>query len=508
MIMLITNPICKLSLIRFLVAGMIILSLSNCSVSRSSYHPGKKYSPEDLQKDYSVFRGALEESHPSVYWYTPKKEMDAYFDWGAARLNDSLNEEDFRRVLTYVIAKVNCGHTVVRNSKQFLRFRDSTRLKFFPLSLKLWPDTTVVTSNLNAKDSILRRGTIINRINGVPVNTLLDTFFKYVSSDGYNYTHKYQMMSNRGNFGTIYTALYGLRNNYLIDFIDSMGKQKSIRVPAYDLRSDTAGRPELPRIKPTPPSERRRKFRDLTRSFRIDSTGTTAVMELGSFGKALRLRSFFKRSFKKLRRDGIQNLVIDVRGNGGGSVTNSTLLTKYIADKKFRVSDSLYANTRNSRYKKHIKGYFFNRLFMVIMTKKWSDGKYHFGYFERHYFTPKKKNRFSGKVFVITGGNSFSATTLFAQTVKEQPNVLIVGEETGGGAYGNSAWLIPDAVLPITKLRFRLPLFRLVINKELPKNGRGVLPEVEAFPTVDAIRHGIDFKMNKAFELIKQSQQY
>lgn len=200
--------------------------------------------------------------------------------------------------------------------------------------------------------------------------------------------------------------------------------------------------------------------------------------------------------------------MIDVRGNGGGSVTNSTLLTKYIADRKFRIADSLYANTRNSKYKKHIYGYFFNRLFMLIMTKKKSDGKYHFGYFERHYFNPKKKDRFDGKVYVLTGGNSFSATTLFAQTVKEQANVVIVGEETGGGAYGNSAWLIPDAELPITKLRFRLPLFRLVINKDLPKNGRGVLPEVEAFPTVDAIRHGTDFKLNKALELIRQGQQY
>ncbi len=44
------------------------------------------------------------------------------------------------------------------------------------------------------------------------------------------------------------------------------------------------------------------------------------------------------------------------------------------------------------------------------------------------------------KPICLIGGNSFSATSLFAQSVRPEENVTIVGEETGGGAYGNSAW--------------------------------------------------------------------
>ena len=72
---------------------------------------------------------------------------------------------------------------------------------------------------------------------------------------------------------------------------------------------------------------------------------------------------------------------------------------------------------------------------------------------------------------------------MFASALREQENVIIVGEETGGGAYGNSAWLIPDATLPETGVRFRLPLFRLVIDKNAQKNGKGVQPEVESLPS-------------------------
>ena len=122
-----------------------------------------------------------------------------------------------------------------------------------------------------------------------------------------------------------------------------------------------------------------------------------------------------------------------------------------------------------NEYSRYIQNDFFNRLFMTFFTKKKRDGYYHFRYFEKHYFKPKKKNHFNGKAYILTGGNSFSATTLFVSAVKNQDNVTVVGEETGGGAYGNTAWLIPDVKLPETGIRFRLPLFRLVINKNTPK---------------------------------------
>jgi len=185
---------------------------------------------------------------------------------------------------------------------------------------------------------------------------------------------------------------------------------------------------------------------------------------------------------------------------------NSTMLSRYLIDKRFKLADSLYTISRRSSYRRHMQNYFFNHVFMMIATRKRSDGYYHFGYFERHFFKPKKKNHFDGKTYILIGGNSFSATTLFTESVIKEDNVFVVGEETGGGAYGNTAWLIPDVILPETKVRFRLPLFRLVIDKQQPKDGRGVQPEIEVKPTVEAIRNGADFKMEKVKELIKEDR--
>jgi Peptidase family S41 len=496
---------------RSLILIITIALLTGCGTGRSSFSPNRKYAPERLQKDFSIYQQILEDAHPGLYWYTSKDSMDHYFNWGREQLQDSLTEGDFRKVLNYVTAKINCGHTSVRSSKKFLKYLDTARIaRIFPLSLKLWDDTAVVAANLNRRDSLLKRGVQVNKINGRSVKEIVDTLFEYISTDGFNTTHKYQALSNRGYFGSLYTSVFGFADNYSIEFTDSSGLIKNTSIKTYRPAADTIGRAAMMPVRQVPqPSRKERKARqrNSVRLLKIDSTNHVAMMDLNSFGRGYGLKGFFRRSFRALRKNEIGHLMIDVRGNGGGSVTNSTLISRYISDHPFKVGDSLYAITKKKKYSRYIKNDFFNRLFLTFFTKRKSDGYHHFRYFERHYFKPKKRNHFDGQVYIITGGNSFSATTLFASSLIRQDNVTVVGEETGGGAYGNSAWLIPDVTLPETKVRFRLPLFRLVIDKNYPKNGKGVQPEVESKPTIDAIKRGVDFKLEKAMELIKKDKE-
>lgn len=486
----------------------LLILVTGCAVGKSSFSPNKKFSLQQVQKDFAVYETLLEEHHPGLYWYTSKDTMDYYFNWGRQLLKDSMTEPEFRKVLTFVTAKINCGHTTVRPSKKWSKYSDTVRLgKLFPLSVKVWDEAMVVTANLNRKDTILKRGTVITSVNNKPVSMLVDTMFKYISTDGYNRTHKYQSLSNRGYFGSLYTSLYGLSDKYVIDYKDNTGQVKTVTVPVYNPAVDTPDRRGTRTFTKPPPQpskkERRRMQLDGTRLLKIDSVNHTAMMDLSTFGKGFGLKKFFRNSFRALQENKIGHLIIDVRSNGGGSVTNSTMLSRYMASAPFKIADTLYAIRKGGPYSGRIQNNFWNNLFITLLTRKRKDGYYHFGYFERHYFKPKKINHFDGKVYILTGGNSFSATTLFASALIKQDNVTTVGEETGGGAYGNTAWLIPDATLPETGVRFRLPLFRLVMDKNIPKNGKGVQPEVTSFPTIDAIRRNADFKVEKAMELIK-----
>jgi hypothetical protein len=491
--------------ILLILCGVILIT--GCGVGKSAFSPSKKYSLTEVQRDYNIYQNMLEEYHPSLYWYTSKDSMDGYFRQGREWLKDSMTEAEFRKVLTYVTAKINCGHTSVRSSKKQARYIDTARIgRIFPLSMKLWEDTMVVATNLNRRDSALKRATVIKSINGRTTQQLVDTLFDYISTDGYNRTHKFQTLSNRGYFGSLYTMIFGNSSFYNVEYLDSTGALKSTRIPLYVPVLDTFTRrlvrPVTPIAQPTK-KERKQIQMSNARLLQIDSVNHTAMMNLSSFGRGYGLKRFFRQSFRALKKNKIKHLIIDVRSNGGGSVTNSTFITRYISDHKFKVGDTLYAIRKKGHYGKYIENDFFNRLFMTFFTGKKKDGNFHFGYFERHYFKPKKNNHYNGKTYLLTGGNSFSATTLFASAIREQENVIIVGEETGGGAYGNTAWLIPDVTLPETGVRFRLPLFRLVINKDYPKNGKGVQPEVFSLPTTDAIRRNADYKLEKAMELIK-----
>ena len=290
---------------RLLVFLLAMGVLTSCGINRHSFSPAKKYSPEKLQKDYSVYQQVLEEVHPGLYWYTSKDSMDYYFKWGREQLKDSLTETGFRKVLAYVTAKINCGHTSVRASKFYSRYIDTTRIsRVFPLSLKLWDDTAVVAANLNRRDSLLKRGTMITKINGWPIDRIVDTLFNYISTDGYNTTHKYQSLSNRGYFGSLYTSLFGFFPNYNIEYTDSTGLLKQTTIKTYRPVSDTAGRSTIRAIRSVPqPSrkERRSMRRNSVRLLKIDSADHVAMMDLNSFGRGYGLKGFFRRSFKSLK---------------------------------------------------------------------------------------------------------------------------------------------------------------------------------------------------------------
>ena len=499
------NKIRELKTNMILYSGMCLLSA--CASSHNTFNPQKKYSPQALQEDYTLFRRILETAHPSIYWYTCKDSMDYYFDQVYKTLDTPMTEIQFREQMAYVIAKVDCGHTTMKGSKAYSKYSDTASSLAFPFALKFWSDTMVITANLRRNDPVLQRGTVVTTINGYTARALTDTLFNYITTDGFSMNGKYQSLSTGFSFASLYKNIIGLTDSIDIHYIDSNGMETRAWVKPYDFKADTLRNKTLTQGAPAkgkPKKKANPLFVFSPANLQLDTVMKTGFMTVSTFDRSNHLRRFFKRSFRTIHKTHINNLIIDVRSNGGGDAGLSTLLTRFIIDHDFKIADSLYTIKPPSQYKKYINKSFWNGLLVDLVTRKEKDGKYHFKYFEKHYYSPKKDNHYDGNVFILIGGNSFSATTLFAGALKGQKNVTLVGEETGGGYYGNTAWIIPDATLPNTGIRFRLPRFRMVINKDRVKNGQGIMPDVWALPSTEAIREGIDFKAMKVRELIAQ----
>lgn len=492
-----------MNFIRTFISGILVLIISASASAQNFYLPLPKMAAADLKEDVRTLKKVLEANHPSLYWYTSKDSIDYYFETTIAGITDSLNEVEYKNRLSKLIATIRCGHTTVRFSKAYGKIANRYRFPQFPLALKAWDDSLVVLGSAYNNDSIFKRGTIVTAINGRTPIQILDTLYPYISTDGYVTNHKSQVIS--GNFPGWYKTIFGDNDSvYLIRYIDSLGQEKETSIKAYRPVIDTV-RKQIQNTTPTLTRREVRKLRLLNkRSMLIDTIHSTAFIRLTTFSGG-RLRTFFRRSFKTLNRLSISNLVIDLRENGGGNVSNSIDFTRYLINKPFKVGDSIVAFSRRMRYSRYIKPSFIYWLAMNFGGKKMEDGKIHYRRYEQHYFKPVTKHHYNGKLYLIQGGYTFSAATMFISQLQGQSNVKVLGEESGGGYYGNSAMHIPKITLPNSGLVVSLPLYRLVIDKNRPK-GRGIMPDIEIKPSSKAIREGYDIKLREVRRMIGHSR--
>ncbi len=102
-----------------------------------------------------------------------------------------------------------------------------------------------------------------------------------------------------------------------------------------------------------------------------------------------------------------RGLIIDVRNNGGGSMTNADMLAGRFVQQKTLV------------------GY---------IQHKTGPGHQDFSDREAMYLEPSNGVRWHKKVCVLTNRSVYSAANMFAVFMHALPNVTIVGDHTGGGS--------------------------------------------------------------------------
>jgi C-terminal processing protease CtpA/Prc len=204
-------------------------------------------------------------------------------------------------------------------------------------------------------------------------------------------------------------------------------------------------------------------------------------------------RKFYRTLFRSLDEQNTEHLVIDVRDNLGGSITNANNILRHILDEDFVIILERYRapTFKYSNCSSRIGYVLFSIKRSLELRKKYKVGDIKIAEFKTR---SARKNNFDGQVYVITNGYSASSSSYLASLLKEKENAMIIGEESGGGAAGNNGLYYTTVQLPNSKIQVRVPYYWLDYQL-IPDKGRGVMPDVP-------IRYDIeDFKDKKDLEM-------
>ena len=173
-------------------------------------------------------------------------------------------------------------------------------------------------------------------------------------------------------------------------------------------------------------------------TYEIDSENNLAILYLDECKNDKEYKRVLKELFKKVKENNIENIAVDLRNNGGGSSSVATEFLKYInVDKYNEWADEWRLGPFNIKTKTHL-----------LKNKK-------------------KKNPWSGNIYVLTSIDTFSSAMDFAMYIKDNNLGTIIGETSSNNP--NSYGQIVSFKLPNSEIYMQIStkkMYRINQNTE------------------------------------------
>ena len=511
----------------------ILLFFAQCrSVKKHNEQLTALISVEKLKSDVDFTYKKLQRLHPNLYWYISKKDLDYKFDSLKSTIAVSLTPLAFYKKLSPVVSAVRQGHTFLYPPEKLLTKKETKALLkkgTGPLSqfdFDFIDDKLYVIKNKSYNKTI-KAGTEVVAVNGTKPADLIQEYNQYYSSDGYNSTLKSRSSGRR--FSSFFSTQNGIKDSltYNFKFNDSL-KVITIR----RLKEDTTKKrvKKIP-IKLTAVEKAKSKAikkkkrvngydsvsKNYSRNIRFDEKDSSVVVIKIRGFKNGDFRTFYKESFRKIEKNKSKTIVLDLRNNGGGRLSEIVNLYSYLSDSTFVFLDKSEVVSKSSLFEgayfnggsfavKTIKTIFSPLLYtyLVLTVHKDKDGKN--SYATQTKYHKVNKNSFKGKIYVLINGVSFSASSIISSNLKGSKRATFVGEETGGAYNGTVAGFMPVIKLPNSDLKIRIGLMKMAAHYKTDIVGRGIFPDVPISPTLQDRIKGNDPEMDWIIKDIKSNK--
>ncbi len=470
-----------------LLMGMIYLTAS-----------GQVLTDAQTRTDLTFLKRKLDLLHPGMGYYTPQARMEQLYDSLYNGLTGPMDYLTFFRHVSPLVAAIKDGHTNLSHRKNYI----GKQTHFLPFYIRPVDGQYFISHNVSA-DTSLVRGTELLTINGRTVGDLHQELMSidHSGSDGDNLTGRRQW--SLVQFADYYAAWYGSSNTVTITYRlggDTLVQKTCLPCPTLGAFRQTI---------------RRRYGVELNQPANlsvniVDTLTRTAVLRVASFMGLKKKDPFqwafnkkLKLAFKHIRQQNVQNLIVDMQGNGGGVVLNSGRLLRYWMPKPFRIMEQeamkkaaraelinrwnpLSALNFSLQYKTDKAGGFSNRL-------------------SHKRFQPRRKDAFTGNLYFLMNGASFSATTTVLAKTLDAGLGTFIGEASGSAYWGDFAGHFKTVTLPYSKLQVRIPLKKMTHAVVADRaNGFTVEPDFAITRSYDDLMTNRDYVLAYAIRLIRE----
>lgn len=451
------------------------------------------FSREQLLADYLILTAALHEFHPGLTLYEDAASLDRFFGECQSRLTGSLTAREFYLFLAPVLDRLHCCHTFLDLPSP--EYEEVHKKGFLPFDLRVAGNRFFIARCL--VDGLnLARGTEILAINGRAVPELIERFSPFLPVDGPNPGLKAQQLED--NFKKHYFKRFGGCTSLRLKLKTPQQQvvEKTIECPSLETINKCG------RIPAPPPYEWEiRPEQDSARL--IMRTFDTVAIDWYGLDYKKSLREFFT----ALRQKGIGNLIIDLRGNGGGFPEITMELLSYLVPGGFVYHEKVYIN--RIRYNPELVGYTDfpgeYRDPAALAALAYPEGRRYrvkpVDAFPSLQKQPSNEPVFGGRVFVLTDHRVMSATSDFLSVLKTCRPVTVAGAETGGAAFGQCSGILLRLELPRTKIPVFIPLACCHTPAKVPP-GRGILPDHPVQSTAEDYLAGVDRELALVRRLI------
>lgn len=458
---------------------ILVVFLSTLFVSINA----QNYTRAELITDINFLQTQLFEKHSGLDTYTSLEEINNTLNQMKATLPDSMSAIQFYGHISPILSAIKDGHTMLLPPSVYLE-KSNTDSLFLPLRIFNSGDKLFVELNYLPEDKIPDSSEIIT-INGFSAASILNTMLNGMMCDGNN--DGYARWALNWWFMEYFSYFYNHPPSFEIQYINANGSIQQTTINASTKEEIFENR-----IKRYPNRSFTRTYDQKPGTavvFTLDTIHSIAIMKIKDWDEDIlkntyhqKIRKTIDSCFDSIFLFNIQHLIIDIRDNQGGNMINSKHVLSYLLDTTFNLVDNYYKvsnptpDAGNSRYKK-------------------TSG-------EKSKFNKIRKTIFTGKVYVLTNGGSFSNSGLFASTLKRHNRAVFIGEETGGSIYSLNA-NTKSLLLPNTKILFELTTKRFAINETTPNTGRGLIPDYVVHPTITDLVEGRDIILEKALDVIQ-----